>query len=150
MQLSDYLPLLGVVSGIFALYIDPKTNPRWRAPAIVGIFAAAIIAMCANFSDEYTKRLERNNDKLQSQKQLADEQKEFEDIKLLIMKSNGVRDPSYTASNPQESARIIDATTAKLQAIANVPEPAASGVTIEYFPHFISDVNPDTVRAALE
>jgi hypothetical protein len=150
MKTSDWLPILGIASGIFALYVDPKQSPKWRAVAILGILLAAFITVGANYHDDRTDQRSQEERDRQYKHDRDDLNQHIETLTLLVLQNNGVREPASTASDPKESSLILAATKARQQAVANLPPTPASDLTIEYFPHFTSDVNPKVVKSALE
>jgi hypothetical protein len=150
MKIADWLPLMGIVSGVFALYVDPKQSPKWRGIAIAGILLVAFASVGASYHDDRADKISQDSKERQYKQDMEELNGHIETLTLLVLQNNGVREPASAASDPKETSLILAATKARQQVVANLPALSASSLAIQYFPHFTSDVNPKVVRSALE
>jgi len=149
MKTSDFLPFLGIISGTFALYVDPKAQPKWRGVAIAGIVLAALVSVGASLYDDHIDGVERQKEADQSAKHLADLTGSLDHLASLIAQQNGARAPKEIAANPTALNRSVEAAELKQEVADKLPAGSNQTLRIEYFPRFTSDVNPQVVIAAL-
>jgi hypothetical protein len=149
MRTSDFLPLLGIISGIFALFVDAKNQPKWRGVAIAGIVLAALLSVGASLYDDHLESLSHAAEQKQVEIEHDDLHRQLADLRTLVLQQNGVRAPETVAANPADLHRSVEAAQLKQQVMAKLPSASSRTLEIQYFPRFTSDVNPDVVIAAL-
>ncbi len=146
MKVSDFLPVLGVISGIFALFVDREKNKRWTAVVVIGIVLAAAISIGANLYDE------SRSEKAQEAAHAADQahmDAQFQELQLTIVAQAGAKSETVSGASTAQLTNSVEAVVMKQKLVSKIPESQRADLRIEYFPHFKQDVNVPLMVAAL-
>jgi hypothetical protein len=146
MTLSSFSPVLGVISGIVALFVDGKNKKqRWIMIVTICVIGAATIWFNARNEDQAsTAKKAEAAAAAASLAQLGDK---FDQLKEQVLKSAGVRDPR--SADPQQVDVTLRANERRDQIAPNL-RANPDHLTIQFFPHLKEDVNTPVVIAALQ
>ena len=146
MRVSDFLPVLGVISGIFALFVDRQKSKSWTALVVVGIVLAAGISIGANLYDE------SQTAKADAAAHAADQahmDAEFQQLRVTILAQAGATTETVSAASVTQLSNSVEAVQMKQKLVSKIPESQRADLQIQYFPHFKQDVNVPVMVAAL-
>lgn len=149
MDISTFLPLLGMASGICALFVDPKKNQTLKWLTVAGVVAATAITIGADIYDGQRHDAEHNQEVGRREEQNHVLSDKLDTLTKLLLGQAGVRDVNRVNANRTETAVSIEAVKLKQSLEARLPAEGAKRPQIFYFPHLKEDVNPEVVLAAL-
>jgi len=157
MNIGAWLPMLSMLSGFVGLYVnfrDGSSRWRWLVPAMIVLTGTGTMLAArqsaVNSAKSETAKAEAYAAQLKDVVVSVNQHTDEAVAQQALLRLSGAKEGAVTSATTQELNASTRAVVLKQEAVSKLAAPEQSSLQIQYFPHFLTDVNPSAMVAALK